>query len=98
MGEARAEGSFSPLLTWRHPPRSAHLFDEELVLRQLRCGGVLEAVRVFSAGYPDRMLIRSFVGRYSAIVPAAALPRPQSSPSDSTSHGGKRQTAQAGAT
>ena len=41
--------------------KQAHLFDEELVLRQLRCGGVLEAVRVFSAGYPDRMLDRKSV-------------------------------------
>eukprot|EP00327_Prymnesium_parvum_P016822 CAMPEP_0113231864 /NCGR_PEP_ID=MMETSP0008_2-20120614/1648_1 /TAXON_ID=97485 /ORGANISM="Prymnesium parvum" /LENGTH=819 /DNA_ID=CAMNT_0000078549 /DNA_START=128 /DNA_END=2583 /DNA_ORIENTATION=+ /assembly_acc=CAM_ASM_000153 len=54
--------------------KRAHLFDDELVLNQLRCGGVLEAVRVFSSGYPDRMLIKEFVGRYSAIVPHGTLP------------------------
>ncbi|KAL1512290.1 hypothetical protein AB1Y20_005552 [Prymnesium parvum] len=54
--------------------KRAHLFDDELVLNQLRCGGVLEAVRVFSSGYPDRMLIKEFVGRYSAIVPLGTLP------------------------
>ena len=44
-------------------------FDQPAVLRQLRCGGVLEAVRVFAAGYPHRMLIPLFVGRYRAVVP-----------------------------
>ncbi|KAL1519148.1 hypothetical protein AB1Y20_003408 [Prymnesium parvum] len=49
-------------------------FDEETVLRQLRCSGVMEAVRVYSAGYPDRLLLSEFVGGYSAIggVGAAA--------------------------
>ena len=50
------------------------------MLRQLRCGGVLEAVRVFSAGYPDRLRIRDFLGTYACVVPPAALPPPPPPP------------------
>ena len=48
-------------------PRS---FEQHIVTRQLRCSGVLEAVRVYSAGYPDRIPTVEFVGRYA---PTAGL-------------------------
>jgi hypothetical protein len=54
--------------------KAARRFERDVVLRQLRCGGVLEAVRVFSSGYPDRLPIREFVGTYRALVPALELP------------------------
>ena len=49
--------------------KRAHQWDGDLVLRQLRCGGVLEAVRVYSSGYPDRMSIKDFVGRFRSVAP-----------------------------
>jgi len=54
--------------------KAAACFEHEVVLRQLRCGGVLEAVRVFSSGYPDRIPISEFVSTYRAVVPPDAMP------------------------
>ena len=56
--------------------KAAHLWDADMVLRQLRCGGVLEAVRVYSSGYPDRMPIKDFVGRFRSVVPRDRAPPP----------------------
>lgn len=39
-------------------------FDSHLVAHQLRCGGVLEAVRVSRAGFPNRFLLIDYVKRY----------------------------------
>jgi myosin-5 len=33
------------------------------VLHQLRCGGVMEAVRIASAGYPSRTPYKNFYAR-----------------------------------
>jgi len=34
--------------------KKPNAFDEISVLKQLRCGGVMEQVRISSAGYPSR--------------------------------------------
>jgi len=35
--------------------KSAASWEAETVTKQLRCAGVMEAVRVIAAGYPDRV-------------------------------------------
>ena len=39
-------------------------FDAPVVMHQLRCGGALEAVKVFRAGFPNRVDYETFVTRY----------------------------------
>lgn len=45
----------------------ANTYDRERVLNQLRCNGVMEAVRVARAGFPIRMPHDEFVGRYFSL-------------------------------
>ena len=55
------------------------IFDPNLVIGQLRCGGVLEAVRVSRAGYPNRYTFEQFVARYSLLgefSAEGAVPKP----------------------
>ena len=47
--------------------KQAELFESALIVHQLRCGGVIEAVRVTRARYPARYLVADFV-RYFAIL------------------------------
>lgn len=60
-------------------PNSANkpsLFEMSNVLHQLRCGGVLEAIRISCAGYPSRKPIEEFFDRFGLLSPdllAAAL-------------------------
>lgn len=44
------------------------IFDPQLVVHQLRCNGVLAAVKVSRAGYPNRFHYEPFVRTYSCIV------------------------------
>jgi myosin V len=53
-------------------PNSANspsIFEKVLVLQQLRCGGVLEAVRISCAGYPSRRLFFDFVEHFWHLAP-----------------------------
>ena len=43
-------------------------FDKSMVLSQLRCGGVLSAIEVFRAGFPNRFEFSAFVHKYSGLV------------------------------
>jgi len=45
------------------------MFEKPNVLHQLRCGGVLEAVRISCAGYPSRKPIEEFVDRFGLLYP-----------------------------
>lgn len=47
-------------------------FDSASVLQQLRCGGVLEAIRISCAGYPSRKSIDVFLARFGLLAPSAA--------------------------
>ncbi|XP_061348341.1 myosin-2-like [Gastrolobium bilobum] len=47
------------------------IFDEDLVLQQLMCCGVLEVVRISRAGYPTRMTHQEFAGRYGFLLDEA---------------------------
>ncbi|XP_027081188.2 myosin-15 isoform X2 [Coffea eugenioides] len=43
-------------------------FENQSILHQLRCGGVLEAVRISLAGYPSRKTYHEFVDRFGIIA------------------------------
>lgn len=43
-------------------------FNKELVLQQLRCGGVLEQLRISRAGYPSRLPYANVMRRYVKLV------------------------------
>ena len=49
------------------------VFEAGGVLQQLRCGGVLEAIRISCAGYPSRRPIDAFLSRFSLLAPSAAV-------------------------
>ncbi|KAF9680941.1 hypothetical protein SADUNF_Sadunf06G0173900 [Salix dunnii] len=44
-------------------------FENSSILHQLRCGGVLEAVRISLAGYPTRRSYTEFVDRFGLLAP-----------------------------
>ncbi|KAM3412160.1 hypothetical protein ACQJBY_003690 [Aegilops geniculata] len=44
-------------------------FENINVLQQLRCSGVLEAIRISCAGYPTRKLFRDFLQRFCILAP-----------------------------
>ncbi|XP_051151183.1 myosin-15 isoform X2 [Andrographis paniculata] len=45
-----------------------HKFENQSILHQLRCGGVLEAVRISLAGYPTRKTYHEFVDRFGILA------------------------------
>ncbi|XP_071738132.1 myosin-6-like [Rutidosis leptorrhynchoides] len=45
------------------------IFENQNVLQQLRCGGVLEAIRISCAGYPTRKAFDEFVDRFGILAP-----------------------------
>ncbi|XP_061341502.1 myosin-6-like [Gastrolobium bilobum] len=47
------------------------IFDNKNVLLQLRCGGVMEAIRISCAGYPTRKTFDEFVDRFGFLAPEA---------------------------
>nr|CAD1836232.1 unnamed protein product [Ananas comosus var. bracteatus] len=44
------------------------IYEQELVLQQLRCCGVLEVVRISRSGYPTRMSHQKFARRYGFLL------------------------------
>lgn len=54
-----------------NPRNVANEFDARLVISQLRCCGVIEAVRVSRAGFPNRYKFTEFVERYQCLLPRA---------------------------
>ncbi|XP_030490697.2 myosin-17 isoform X1 [Cannabis sativa] len=45
------------------------IFENLNIIQQLRCGGVLEAIRISCAGYPTRRTFYDFVNRFGLLVP-----------------------------
>ncbi|CAL5343097.1 unnamed protein product [Camellia sinensis] len=45
------------------------VFENANVMQQLRCGGVLEAIRISCAGYPTRRPFFEFVNRFGLLAP-----------------------------
>ncbi|KAL6041784.1 Unconventional myosin-XIX [Balamuthia mandrillaris] len=52
-----------------NPEKQSFLFEKPQVLHQLRCGGVLESVRISVAGYPSRRSYEDFFHRYQILAP-----------------------------
>jgi len=48
--------------------KSAFLFEEELVLAQLRYSGMLETIRIRKAGYSVRILYDQFLERFKVLL------------------------------
>ncbi|CAL0328901.1 unnamed protein product [Lupinus luteus] len=49
------------------------IYEEDLVLQQLRCCGVLEAARISRVGYPTRMTHQEFSRRYGFLLSEATV-------------------------
>ncbi|MFS7960045.1 putative myosin ATPase [Helianthus anomalus] len=47
------------------------IFENVNIMQQLRCGGVLEAIRISCAGYPTRRAFFEFVNRFGILAPEA---------------------------
>ncbi|TMW94733.1 hypothetical protein EJD97_009863 [Solanum chilense] len=45
------------------------IFENQNVLQQLRCGGVLEAIRISCAGFPTRKAFDEFLSRFKVLAP-----------------------------
>ncbi|KAI4304547.1 hypothetical protein MLD38_040041 [Melastoma candidum] len=45
------------------------VFESKNVLQQLRCGGVMEAIRISCAGYPTRRPFFEFIDRFGILAP-----------------------------
>ncbi|KAL1547136.1 myosin-11-like [Salvia divinorum] len=47
------------------------IFENVNIMQQLRCGGVLEAIRISCAGYPTRKTFYEFLHRFGILAPEA---------------------------
>ncbi|XVE89949.1 hypothetical protein DITRI_Ditri20bG0037300 [Diplodiscus trichospermus] len=47
------------------------IFENQNIMQQLRCGGVLEAIRISMAGYPTRKPFFEFTNRFGLLLPVA---------------------------
>ncbi|XP_042488470.1 myosin-17-like [Macadamia integrifolia] len=45
------------------------IFENSNIINQLRCGGVLEAIRISCAGYPTRRTFYEFLNRFGVLAP-----------------------------
>ncbi|XP_020224430.1 myosin-11 isoform X3 [Cajanus cajan] len=45
------------------------IFENNNIMQQLRCGGVLEAIRISCAGYPTRRAFFEFINRFGLLAP-----------------------------
>ncbi|XP_074563999.1 myosin-12-like [Curcuma longa] len=52
-----------------NPVLQPGIFENNNVLNQLRCGGVLEAIRISCAGYPTKRTFDEFVDRFGILAP-----------------------------
>lgn len=50
------------------------VYDKAVIADQLKCNGILEAIRVSRIGYPQRFTIRAFIDRYSILNGSKSRP------------------------
>ncbi|KAF0708398.1 hypothetical protein As57867_006349, partial [Aphanomyces stellatus] len=50
--------------------KSAHEFDRQMVVDQLRCAGVIAAIRISRAAFPNRLTLVEFARRFDIICPS----------------------------
>ncbi|CAI9260809.1 unnamed protein product [Lactuca saligna] len=48
------------------------IFENQNILQQLRCGGVMEAIRISMAGFPTRKPFKEFISRFKIFAPEIA--------------------------
>nr|XP_043611344.1 myosin-14-like [Erigeron canadensis] len=46
------------------------IFENQNILQQLRCGGVMEAIRISCAGFPTRKPFNEFISRFKVLSPS----------------------------
>ncbi len=51
--------------------KRSQMYDPDYVRPQLRCGGIIEALRILKLGFPSRTTYKSIHERYSSILPKA---------------------------
>ncbi|KYQ91225.1 myosin-5b [Tieghemostelium lacteum] len=52
-----------------NPDKMPEVFNKTDVINQLRCGGIMESVRICTAGFPTRKSIQEFYHRYKILAP-----------------------------
>ena len=72
-------------------------FDPHIVVDQLRCGGILEAIRVSRAGFPHRYTFDHFDSRFS-VISSALTPRSETKPQNRPRRVGKLNLGNRGGT
>ena len=60
-----------------NPNKSANLFQNDLVIQQLRYSGVLEVIRIRREGFPIRMKFIEFYDKYIILTMDKEFPKPQ---------------------
>mmetsp|Transcript_50054 Transcript_50054/g.64134 ORF Transcript_50054/g.64134 Transcript_50054/m.64134 type:complete len:1151 (-) Transcript_50054:283-3735(-) len=55
-----------------NPMKSKELFNMKMVVEQLRCAGVIEAIRITREGFPNKIFHREFLDRFSLLAPQVA--------------------------
>jgi myosin-5 len=48
--------------------KSKDAFTMAMVVEQLRCAGVIEAIRISRAGYPNKLFHREFIDRFGVLA------------------------------
>jgi len=52
--------------------KSKDVFTMNMVVEQLRCAGVIEAIRISRAGFPNKVKHREFLDRFGLLAPTEA--------------------------
>ena len=55
-----------------NPVKSKDVFSMQMVVEQLRCAGVIEAIRISRAGFPNKVAHQEFLDRFAVLSPQSA--------------------------